>query len=54
MVHEREDLVVQVGVNEHLHELQLQPLFKMLHHGGEGALVLAERMSTEAGPESNF
>ena len=54
MVHEWQHLVVQVRVDEHLHELQLEPLFKMLHHGGEGSLILAERVSTEARSQSNF
>ena len=54
MVHEGQHLVVQVRVDEDLHELELQSLFEMLHDRRERALVLAERVAAETGPQGDL
>lgn len=54
VVHERQDLVVEVGIDENLHELQLESLFQVFHDRRKRAFVLAERVAAEARSESDF
>lgn len=54
MVEQRDDLVVQVGVDEHLHKLLLEALLQVAHHGRERGLVLAERAAAEAGAQGEL
>jgi hypothetical protein len=51
VVHAREDLVVEVGVDEDLHELLLKPVFEVSHDGGDCALVFAEAAASETRTE---
>ena len=51
MTKEWDDLIVQVGIDEDLHELLLQSLLHLSHDRREGGLVLAQTLAAKARPQ---
>ena len=54
MVHERQDFVVQVGVDKYFHEFHFETFLEVFHHRGQCALVLAQWMASEARPQGDL